>query len=246
MPIPQWNRTTRDLLALSVLGLLAEKPSHPYEMQRILHERYRNVGEGQQRGFYHAVGRLAASNLIEVVETNREGRRPERTVYQLSEAGREELRHWLVDLLARPLPESPQFTAALSMIAYLTEGDALRALGLRVAALEGMIAGSAAVLTNLQAELGLPRLFLIEREYERALWRAELAWVSGLMHELRSGALAVDQQWLRSNAARSDQSRHPDRLPLATAPPKPRPATRPGRGSAGGGPDLTLQSGGAA
>ena len=66
---------------LMVLVLLAEAPMHPYEMQRLMQWRGKDQVVRVQRGsLYPAVERLMRAGLIEPLETEREGRRPERTV----------------------------------------------------------------------------------------------------------------------------------------------------------------------
>ncbi|MGA2872124.1 MAG: PadR family transcriptional regulator [Candidatus Dormibacteria bacterium] len=234
-----WKRPTRDLAALAVLGLLAEQPRHPYEIQREVHQRRKEFAAGTPRAVYHAVDRLAAAGLIEPAETVREGRRPERTVYRISEAGRDEFSHWLVDLLAVPERQAPPFSAALSMLGYLPQREAIRALGQRLAQLQGMIASLDAVIATLRERLSLPRLFLIEREYERAVWQVELDWVGSLISDLESGALAVDQEWLQSHLG---QPRLDVADGLATNPPASASAA-PGRLEPGG-LDSTVQVGG--
>lgn len=234
-----WTRPSRDLASLAVLGLLVEQPRHTYQIQRELHQRRKDFAASKPRALYHAVDRLAAAGLIELAETLREGRHPERVVYRATDAGREELQHWLFDLLARPLGEPSAFTAAVSMIAYLPDREALRALAARVVALEGMIASSDAVLQSLTEQFGLPRLFVVEREYERCLWRAERAWVTDLMGELRSGALAVDWDWVQAYASKPDEPGM--RATLGPGSPATAEPGSPGRA----GPELTVHTGGA-
>ena len=107
----------RTPVALCVLSLLNERAMHPYEMRSLMRER------GHDRAFriressvYDTVARLAERGFIESVEVNREGRRPERTVYAITEAGRDELLVWLWDLasgkaLYRPTGHSALVTA---------------------------------------------------------------------------------------------------------------------------------------
>ena len=168
---------------------------HPYEMQRLIREWHKDEFLDLKRGsLYHAIERLKRGGLIVAVETTREGRRPERTVYRLTERGEEEVYEWLRGLLAKPVREPGQFFAALSFLPLLSPESVLHELQQRVFALESDIAGLAAVLREMTPKIG--RLVLVEVEYERALREAEKAWVQSLMDDLRSGMLAWNPQVL--------------------------------------------------
>ncbi|MGH7704781.1 MAG: PadR family transcriptional regulator [Candidatus Dormibacteria bacterium] len=231
-----WTRRDNDLLSLAALGLLAERPRHTYEIQRVLRERHKEFASGTPRAIYRAVDRLCQGGMIALADTVREGHRPERIVYRATEPGREELRHWLIDLLALPQADPSSFAAAVSMIGYLHSGDALRALAQRVGQLQGRIAALDAVLSSLLEQFKMPRLFLLEREYERSLWRAELEWVSQLIEELRSGALAVDQSWLQEELGDEGPTSPELGAPLALQPPA--------RPAAAENPQLKIHQGG--
>lgn len=49
--------------------------------------------------------------------------------------------------------------------------------------------------------MGLPRLFLLEEEYRKAVLEAELGWLRGVIDDLREGHLAWSEEWLREIAA---------------------------------------------
>jgi len=181
--------TNRDLVEVTVLALLLQQPRHPYELHRFILDTHKDYVSGLPRSLYHAVDRLAGEGLIEPVDTAREGRRPERTVYRITEEGRAELTTRLRRMLERPDPDTTVLTAAVSLMACLPLDVAESSLRTRVAALEGAVAGADATLTGLQ-ESGLPRMLLLEVEYERAVRAAELAWLRGLLDDLRTGALA--------------------------------------------------------
>jgi len=168
--------------------LLHERPMHPYEMQRLIRQRNKDAFLDLKRGsLYHAIGRLQRAGLIEAVETVREGRRPERTVYRLTDDGAEELQAWLRELLSQPVRTPTPFFAALSFLAHVPPEDVLTQLQARVALLEVDIASLDAVLQMLVPRIG--RLVLVEVEYARALRQAELAWVRALIEDLRAGRL---------------------------------------------------------
>ncbi|MEV8634782.1 PadR family transcriptional regulator [Streptosporangium sp. NPDC051023] len=177
-----------DLVGLTVLALLSVKPSHPYEMHRLILDTHKDYVTGLPRSLYHAVDRLAGDELIVPVETSRQGRRPERTVYRLSEEGRAELATRLRRLLEEPGPDMRNFHAALSLIGCLPVREAERALLTRAATLESRIFACDAHMRSLE-ESGLPRLLVLELEYERALRGAELDWVRSVLDRLGTGEL---------------------------------------------------------
>src|ERR1700691_6064512 len=160
--------------ALSVLSLLNERWMHPYEMRTLMRER------GHDRAFriressvYDTVARLADRGFIEPVEVNREGRRPERTVYAITEAGRDELLVWLWELASEPSAEYPEFAAPLMFIYSLGKDCALAAFTQRASRLEADIAASDTFRRAFTAELPeFPRIFGIEEEYAQAMRRA--------------------------------------------------------------------------
>ncbi|MET0592688.1 MAG: PadR family transcriptional regulator, partial [Polyangiaceae bacterium] len=58
-----------------------------------------------------------------------------------------------------------------------------------------------------QAEkMGLPRLFLLEDEYRNTVTEAELAWLGGVIAELREKKLTWSRAWIRDIARRMEKS----------------------------------------
>jgi DNA-binding PadR family transcriptional regulator len=177
-----------DLVGLTVLALLTVRAAHPYELHRFIVDTHKDYITGLPRSLYHAVERLTADELIVPAKTDREGRRPERTVYEITEEGREELATRLRQLLERPDPDRRAFVAAVSLIGCLPLPDARRALRGRAATIEGALAGMDAHLRAL-ADSGLPEVLMLEVEYEQALQKAELDWIRGLLDRLDKGEL---------------------------------------------------------
>jgi DNA-binding PadR family transcriptional regulator len=180
-------------LALTALVLLRERPMHPYEMSRLIQERRYDVILNLKRGsLYHAVERLERDGLIEAVETSREGRRPERTVYQLTEQGRDEFDNALRALITDARYEPPRFMTAVQFLASIPPDDALKLLKLRVLSLESQVAGHDAVLHG-DKWPGYTRVHVVEVEYARALAAAELDWVKGIVADLETKELTWDE-----------------------------------------------------
>ena len=179
----------RTPLGLTVLALLHYQPLHPYGVQRLvkLWGKDQVVNIGQRTSVHRCIDRLAAQGLIQVRETGRDQAYPERTVYQITDAGRATAREWLDQTLAEPKPEFPEFPAALSHLLMITPAEALDALRRRVEAVEGDLAKIEAGLAA-SAERGLPRVTAIEDEYLRAVKTAERDWLRSVIGELESGA----------------------------------------------------------
>ncbi|MEV4361809.1 PadR family transcriptional regulator [Nonomuraea sp. NPDC004186] len=176
------------LVGLTVLALLTVRPSHPYELHRFIIDTHKDYITGLPRSLYHAVERLAKDDLIVPSKTDREGRRPERTVYEITDEGRKELVTRLRQLLEKPDPDRRAFVAAVSLIGCLPLAEAQRALRGRAATIEGVLAGMEAHLRAM-ADSGLPAILMLEVECEQALYTAELGWIRGLLDRLDKGEL---------------------------------------------------------
>jgi DNA-binding PadR family transcriptional regulator len=176
-------------LALTVLRMLCDGPMHPYEMQqRIRDHAYDHAVKITHGALYHSVERLASAGLIEPLETSREGRRPERTVYAVTSAGRDAAHTRLAELLSRPAEEFPVFGSALAFINLLPEAEVARQLRRRAVALEAMLAGSQTADDSL-LKAGIERYKLIDLEWHITRARAELEFTKNLADDLESGRL---------------------------------------------------------
>jgi DNA-binding PadR family transcriptional regulator len=188
-------------LALAVLTLLDERPMHPYEMSTTLRERHKGDSIRLNYGsLYSVVETLRRGGLIEAQETTREGRRPERTVYAVTPAGRIELVDWLSDLVSTPRKEFTHFQAALSLIGAIPPHEALRLLELRLHHLQLTLESRRAV----RASVGdFPEIFMIEDDFEFALLDAETSYVRRLVGRIRSGELGGLGAWRRLHELRA-------------------------------------------
>lgn len=188
----------RSNLALVLLALLIEAPMHPYRMQQMIKERGQDqlVNVAQRNSVYQALERLVRDGLARPAGTAREPGRPERTEYEITEAGAETLHRWLVDMLPTPAREFPEFPAALAFLAILAPDEVRGLLATRADA----VAAKAAAIEE-QAPPGMPRLFLIEDEYRVAMLRAEEAWLRGVIDDLATGRLTWDLELIQATLA---------------------------------------------
>lgn len=212
-------------LALAVLALLFERPMHPYEMAATLKQRHKGESIKIRYGsLYTVIELLAKRGLIAARETLREGRRPERTVFELTPSGYDELRAWMQDLLRDPAKEYPQFAAALSLLPVLPPQEAVALLEHRALRLSAEITGTEAHLAALvQQEVPVPPedlppqlvgkkfppLFVVESEFALALMKAELAFVNELVRRITEEGWGPLDLWreLQADCARRHDAR---------------------------------------
>jgi len=176
-------------LALAVLACLTERPMHPYEMAATMRTRGQDASIRLNYGsLYGVVETLLKRGLIEEQEVVREGRRPERTVYRITEDGKVEVQEWLSELLGGVAKEFPQFEAGLSLMGVLRPERVVDLLDQRVGKLHERLSELDAIL-EAATRNGVPRVFLVEMEYERALVDADCTFTEQLARDIESERL---------------------------------------------------------
>jgi DNA-binding PadR family transcriptional regulator len=182
-------------LALAVMVLLFERPMHPYEMATTLKQRHKQDSIKIRFGsLYTVIDALVADGLIASRETVREGRRPERTVYELTTAGKAEMRDWLRALIGEPVNEYTHFEAGLCLLGALPPGEAIEILRLRQAKLAGDHRELRAALDGVLA-MGLPPLYVVEVEYRLCRMEADRQFVEALLRRIEDEGWATSPAW---------------------------------------------------
>jgi DNA-binding PadR family transcriptional regulator len=189
-----WNmpdEVSQDIspLALSILELLNERPMHPYELAATMRSRHHDEFIRLNFGsLYHTVDSLERDGWIVSAEREKEGGRPERTIYRLTDSGRQVLLQVVGEIVAQPRREYLHFSAGLMFMHHLKATEAADKLDTRAQHLQAVITK----LSQIHAELvgsGHKRLSLIELEHKIALLEAERAWVRKIAKEIRDGKL---------------------------------------------------------
>jgi DNA-binding PadR family transcriptional regulator len=182
MPKPKRS----NLLALAILSLLHERPMHPYEIGVTMRQRGISDSIKLNTGsLYAVIETLWKNKLIQTVGTEREGKHPERTIYEPTAAGKTEFIEWLRSLLRTPVKEYPQFAAGLSFLGHLTPRVTIDLLKERAETLVKQIQD---IRSSMEATLtmGIDRLFVIEMEYSLALFEAEQSWLGELIKDIEN------------------------------------------------------------
>lgn len=174
---------------------------HPYRMQQLIKERGKDevINVRQRASLYQTINRLQRDGLVAVSSTMRDEKRPERTIYKLTDAGYRKTQIWLREVLSTPSREFPEFPAAISFLPLLAPDDALHQFEKRASLLTEEVARIDAQVQS--ATDTVPRLFLLEMEYLQVTLNAELKWVCSVIADLRAGRLTWSEEWLREIAA---------------------------------------------
>ncbi|RKS86651.1 PadR family transcriptional regulator [Microbacterium sp. AG790] len=175
-------------LGVMVLALLREDDMHPYEMIRLMRHRHDDRIVSVTNGtMYHTVARLEKCALLAEVGVGRDGNRPERTTYTLTDAGHEAVQDWVrreLPLLDRPV----EFRVALAEAHNLPRDEVIDLLSTRLSGLartrDEMTAGIRSARENSAGAARVIEQYLIEIDRERALLAADHDWLAALLERL--------------------------------------------------------------
>ncbi|WP_216898771.1 PadR family transcriptional regulator [Nocardia alni] len=197
------KRKVNNLLALAVLSTLFERPMHRYEIAAVMRERGKDRDMDIKWGsLYTVVQNLEKHGFLEITGSERDGARPERTIYAITPAGREEALDWTRELLSTPQPTHNPFVAGLGIAAALPPDEVNALLGRRLERLTERITAARAESDKYRTVV--PRLFLIEAEFGIAMLEAEIEWVRALRADLSSGTFPDIDMWRRVTSENLD------------------------------------------
>lgn len=188
-----------NLLGLAVLGVLAQRPMHRYEIATTIRAQGKADDMAVKWGsLYTVVDGLERRGLVEATGTDRSGARPERTTYRITAAGLHAMADWTRDLLASTPAAHTDFVAGLSMLGAVSPDEATTLLRDRVERIARDLGDARTALSSYAARV--PRLFLVEDEYAIAVRAAEVTWLQNLVGELENGTFPGIEEWRRVQA----------------------------------------------
>jgi DNA-binding PadR family transcriptional regulator len=172
---------------LVILGLLRERPLYGYEIKQILEESMSDWTSIAFGSIYFALDKLADEKFVEKVEVEQTGRRPSRSVYQITAAGKQEFLRLLREEWRQVERSYYSIDLCLYFLNSLPIEEVKKSLRIRQVDLEK-------ALDHLQAhreqQLTLPevpRLASAIFDHSLAHTRTELDWVTDLVHKLERG-----------------------------------------------------------
>ncbi len=169
-------------LVLPVLGLLIERPAHSYELTARLDERYAQLAT-QRSSVTTLLKSLAAAGLVRAQRQTRVGKRPRRTVYELTDAGVEDFRERVAAQLEQAPAASTRFTLALAYVGILPRRQAATVLRKRL------------VLRHRERQAipplprGMAEVHMIEADYWKVVLATECDWLERFINRITTGSI---------------------------------------------------------
>ncbi len=194
------------VVRLLVLGTLARfGPMHGHQLKRSIQtinvEAWSDVRAGS---LYHALHQMAGEGLIELVQTERRGRLPARTVYRITAAGEAELEVLRDRALREVRPSADPFDVALWVAAGLDSARLEEVVRHRLDTLRQQLAALAAERRAHLGEGSIPAVGAILMAHGEARLEAEVGWHEALLQALPSLA---EGPWQLLKFDNSDLSR---------------------------------------
>jgi DNA-binding PadR family transcriptional regulator len=211
---------------LLVLGLVrALGPVHGYLVRRELDSwRMPGVNEIGAGSIYHALKRLTADGLIEVVATESVDARPARTTYRITVAGETEFQRlvreklWEVAAADDPFHTAWTFAQALSP----AENAAMlrqraETLYQRVETVTMMLAATTSEYSEDVGEAYVPAHARAMMKRQADLWAVDAEWCEGTAERIESGDLVIDPELTPEQARHWREAIKSDRFPAEVA-----------------------------
>ena len=176
-------------LAVSALALLNERSMHPYEMYQLLLDRHEDrIVRVTPGSLYRTVERLTQDGLAEATGTEREGNRPERTTYAITEAGRTELVQRIREILREPINEYPSFALALAEAHNAPASAVCADLREHLQVIEGELADIDCLVEKARSK-EVAEAYWVTADYIKHMNLAQQAWIRGFIDRLEKGDL---------------------------------------------------------
>jgi DNA-binding PadR family transcriptional regulator len=172
---------------LVILGLLQRRDLHGYELKQIIEGQMGDWTSIAFGSIYFALKKLAAEGLIEQVALERDGNRPSRAVYSLTEAGRAEFHQLLRSIWRKPERHHHQIDIALYFYYALPSDEIEGHIAQRIEVTRNVLEHVDRHREQILSDKRVPKMAKALFDHSSLHLEAELRWLSDLQAKLRSG-----------------------------------------------------------
>ncbi|WNS41857.1 PadR family transcriptional regulator [Paenibacillus sp. MMS20-IR301] len=170
-------------MKLLILGLLLERDMHPYEITLVMKERTMDQFIKLQMGsLYYAVDKLAEGGHIEAVEIIRSPDRPDKTIYRITDKGRELMEQLILQQIKTSGQLYHPLYMALALSRYIDQEKVERLLEERIRETEHQVNYAYQVYEEHITVVPRSALHLMYGRYEHSL--TELKWLKRLHQDV--------------------------------------------------------------
>lgn len=170
---------------LAILSLIAEKPRHGYDIERVIEAR--GMRDWTEIGFssiYYLLNKLEKDGLILSQLQKPKGKGPARKVFQITQRGRQTQIEGALSALSTPQSGSFPFLLGLSNYPLLSREQSLLALKEYANQINTRLDQ---ILERAEEQRPLPNFVEAMFEYSLVLAKAELDWVQNFIQEVEAG-----------------------------------------------------------
>lgn len=172
-----------------ILGLLREKPLYGYEIKQVIEEHMSDWTSIAFGSIYFALDKLAGEGFVEKASVEKEGRRPSRSVYQISQNGREEFLRLLREGWQQVEQQYFSLDICLFFMQALQPEEIKAYLRARQSALQGVLQH---IQSHRDEQMNQPDILPVAQaifDHSIAHTRAELEWLTDLLKKIEAGVI---------------------------------------------------------
>jgi DNA-binding PadR family transcriptional regulator len=203
---------------MTLLGLLASKPMHGYEVR----QQMKNVGmeywvDVPQGSMYPALQRMATDGFLEIDEVAKDGKRPTKTVYRITNEGRAEHLRLLRNAWVDPDLHGFPVDVALYFVWFLPAEEIALLLNERIDLIDERLLNVALarrhneIAPQIFDDLPRPYMEILSDllEHAEVTLNTERQWATRVLDRLVSGAYSFDESDAPEDAAQRDPQESP-------------------------------------
>jgi DNA-binding PadR family transcriptional regulator len=172
-------------IRLVILGLLSRRPLYGYEIKHIIEDHMGDWTDIKFGSIYFALSKLTEAGDLEIIAETRAGKRPAKTVYQITPKGKAEFFRLLKQLWSEPERTYYSFDIALFFMNNLDPAEVDQYLQNRIKTVAAQLDKLNRHRTEHSRNPEIPKQALSIMNHSYYHLEAEYKWLQELLRDLR-------------------------------------------------------------
>jgi len=174
---------------LVILGILQQRALHGYEIKHIITQHMDDWTSIAFGSIYFALKKLSEEKLIERIAVEKSGNRPSRSVYQITDTGKEEFMTLLRHSWAEPERHCFSFDIALFFVSALPVDQVRKHLAERTEHLERSLEYLGRHKKEHRQIKKVPKIAFTIMDHSIVHLKAEVKWLKDIARQIDAGEL---------------------------------------------------------